>query len=167
MRALASLLLVGLCALALAASSAGASPPPGRWLAWNGRARTASLLLVAGYNGANNGLNFDGYGRGRLLVRIPVGWRVTVTCRNAASVRHSCAIVRGPQTVVPAFRGASTPAPLLGLSSGKTARFTFTASRPGTYRIACLVPGHEDARMWDVLDVGGAKRPSISVRTGF
>lgn len=100
MRALASLLLVGLCALALAASSAGASPPPGRWLAWNGRARTASLLLVAGYNGANNGLNFDGYGRGRLLVRIPVGWRVTVTCRNAASVRHSCAIVRDRKSVV-------------------------------------------------------------------
>ena len=42
-----------------------------------------------------------------------------------------------------------------------------SASRAGTYRIACLVPGHEEARMWDVLVVGGVKRPSISTRTGF
>ena len=49
------------------AASAGA----GRWLSWNAAARTASLTLVAGYNGANNGFNFDGYGRGRLLVQVP------------------------------------------------------------------------------------------------
>jgi hypothetical protein len=165
--ATSSLLAAAASALALAATSAGASPPAGKWLTWNAHARTASLVLVAGYDGSNNGFNFDGYGRGRLLVRIPTGWRVTVTCRNAASMRHSCAIVRGPRTAAPAFRGASTPSPLLGLRSGKTARFTFTASRPGTYRIACLVPGHEDARMWDVFVVGGVKRPSISTRTGF
>jgi hypothetical protein len=143
------------------------SPAPGRWLSWNVARRTASLTLVAGYDAANNGFNFDGYGRGKLLVRMPLGWRVSVTCRNAASRRHSCAIVRGPQTITPAFRGAATPTPTLGLRSGQTARFTFSASRAGTYRIACLVPGHEEARMWDVLVVGGVKHPSISTRTGF
>ena len=166
-RAVTSSLLAATFALALAVPSADASPPAGKWLTWDAHARTASLLLVAGYDGSNNGFNFDGYGRGRFLVRVPTGWRVTVTCRNAASVPHSCTIVRGPQTAVPAFRGASTPSPLLGLRQGKAARFTFTASRPGTYRIACLVPGHEDARMWDVFVVGGVKRPSISTRTGF
>ena len=139
----------------------------GNWLSWDSARRTASLTLVAGYNGANNGFNFDGYGRGKLLVRVPLGWRVTVTCKNAGSMRNSCAIVRGPQTITPAFRGAATPTPVLGLRSGQTARFTFMASRAGTYRIACLVPGHEEARMWDVLVVGGVKRPSISTRTGF
>jgi hypothetical protein len=167
-RAAASSFLVAAAGvLALAVTSAGASPSPGKWLTWNAHARTASLVLVAGYDGSNNGFNFDGYGRGRLLVRMPVGWRVTVTCRNAAFLRHSCAIVRGPQTALPAFRGASTRSPLLGLPSGKAARFVFTASRPGSYRIACLVPGHEDARMWDVFVVGGVKRPSVSTRTGF
>ena len=82
-------------------------------------------------------------------------------------MRHSCAIVRGPMTAVPAFPGATTPDPVLGLEKGKTARFTFTASRAGTYRIACLVPGHEEARMWDVLVVGGVKRPTIQTRAGF
>ena len=153
----------GLLLLLAPAASAGA----GRWLSWNAAARTASLTLVAGYNGANNGFNFDGYGRGQLLVRVPLGWRVTVTCRNAGSMRHSCAIVRGPMTAVPAFPGATTPDPVLGLEKGKTARFTFTASRAGTYRIACLVPGHEEARMWDVLVVGGVKRPTIQTRAGF
>jgi len=154
-------------AAALLVLAHGASAGAGRWLSWNAASRTASLTLVAGLNGANNGFNFDGYGRGRLLVRIPLGWRVTVTCRNAGSMRHSCAIVRGPMTVVPAFPGATTPDPVLGLAKGKTARFTFTASRAGTYRIACLVPGHEEARMWDVLDVGGVKRPTIQTRVGF
>jgi hypothetical protein len=153
--------------LAFAVTSAGASPPPSKWLTWNAHARTASLVLVAGYDGSNNGFNFDGYGRGQLLVRIPVGWRVTVTCRNAASMRHSCAIVRGAGTITPAFRGASTASPTIGLRSGQIARFSFTASRAGTYRIACLVPGHEQARQCDVLDVGGVKRPSISTRPGF
>ena len=124
------------------------SRPVKSWLSWNAARKTASLLLVAGYNGANNGFNFDGYGRGQLLVRIPLHWRVSVTCRNAASVRHSCAIVRGPLTTTPAFRGAATPSPTLGLRSGQTARFTFKASRirnlsgsrvssPGTSRRAC------------------------------
>ena len=162
-----SLLATAASALALTVTSAGASRPPSKWLTWNAHARTASLVLVAGYDGSNNGFNFDGYGRGKLLVRVPVGWRVTVTCRNAASMRHSCAIVRGAQTITPAFRGAATRVPTLGLDSGEVARFRFTASRAGTYRIACLVPGHEQARMWDVFDVGGVRHPSISARTGF
>ena len=91
----------------------------GRWLTWNAAARTASLTLVAGYDGSNNGFNFDGYGRGQLLVRVPLGWRVTVTCRNAGSMRHSCAIVRGAMTAVPAFPGATTPDPVLGLENGE------------------------------------------------
>jgi hypothetical protein len=163
----ASVLTAATTALALGAVAFAASPPLSTWLSWNTARRTASLTLIAGYSDANNGFNFDGYGRGKLLVRIPLGWRVAVLCRNASSTRHSCAIVQGPLTVTPAFRGASTPSPTVGLRSGQAARFTFKASRAGVYRIACLVPGHEQARMWDVLVVGGVRRPSITVRTGF
>jgi FtsP/CotA-like multicopper oxidase with cupredoxin domain len=158
----AAILAVTLLLLAPAAS-AGVS----RWLSWNAAARSVSLTLVAGFDGSNNGFNFDGYGRGKLLVRVPLGWRVTVTCKNAGTMRHSCAIVRGPMTAAPAFRGATTSNPVLGLRPGQTAQFTFTASRAGSFRIACLVAGHEEARMWDVLVVGGVKRPTISTRTGF
>jgi len=166
-RAALSLLAAATTALVSIPALAAGSPRVDNWLSWDATRRTASLELIAGYNGANNGFNFDGYGRGQLLVRVPLGWRVVVTCRNAASRRHSCAIVRGPQTITPAFRGAATPVPTLGLRPGRTARFTFEASRAGSYRIACLVPGHEEARMWDVLVVGSVRRPSISIRTGF
>lgn len=165
-----SVLAAAACALATVptvSSSTAAAATHGKWLTWNVGAKTASLLLIAGYDRANNGFNFDGSGRGKLLVRIPLGWSLRVTCRNASSTRHSCAIVHGPQTVTPAFRGAASPAPRIGLRKGETARFVFRASRAGTYRIACLVPGHEEARMWDVLDIGGARLPSLSIRTGF
>jgi Sulfocyanin (SoxE) domain len=164
-----SLIVLGALGAGLVSTGAGAagSAPVSRWLRWDAATHTASLTLIAGYNGANNGFNFDGYGRGRLLVLIPRGWRVTVICENAASMRHSCAIVRGPLTVAPAFPGATTPSPTLGLRAGQSARFTFKASTAGTYRIACLVPGHEQARMWDVLVVGKVRRPSISTQTGF
>jgi len=157
--------LVVVAALLVVVPSASAGV--GRWLSWDASARRVSLTLVAGYDGSNNGFNFDGYGRGRMLMRVPLGWRVTVTCRNAGSARHSCAIVRGSQTAVPAFPGAATADPIHGLRAGQTARFAFTASRSGIYRIACLVPGHEEARMWDVLVVGGVTRPSLSRVPGF
>ena len=81
-------------------------------------------------------------------------------------MRHSCAIVRGSLAVRPAFRGASSPQPVTGLSPGAKATFSFTASRTGTFRIACLVPGHEQARMFDVLEVARAGMPAISARPG-
>jgi hypothetical protein len=124
-------------------------------------------MLIAGDGSTNNGFNFDGYGRGMMLVRVPLGWRVVVSCRNWASMRHSCAVVRGPQTIVPAFLRAATPSPVVGLLGGQAASFAFTATRAGSYRITSLVPGDEQARLWDVLVIGGVERPSISVRTGF
>ena len=117
---------------------------------------------MAAYDGANGGFNFDGYGRGEMLLSVPLGWRVRIRCQNRGPLRHSCAVVPGPQTTTPAFRGAKTGA----LQAGRSATFSFVASRKGTYRLACLVPGHEEARMWDVLDVGRTRRVEISARAG-
>ena len=137
-------------------------PNPAQFLHVDAKARTAIVTLVAGYNGENNGFNFDGYGRGELLVSVPKGWRVRVTCTNHGAINHSCAVVKGPGTATPSFRGAATPI----LPRGKTATFSFVASRIGSYRFACLVPGHEEARMWDVLEVTAGGKPSVSARPG-
>ena len=138
-----------------------------RWLKVAGSPKTVSLVLIAGYNDANNGFNFDGYGRGMLLVRIPLGWRVLVTCRNASSLRHSCAVASGTQSTGPAFPGAATPAPIVGLLGGRVDRFGFVAGHAGSYRLTSFVPGDEQARLWDVLVVGGVTRPSLTIRNGF
>ena len=79
---------------------------------------------------------------------------------------HSCAVVHGPMTITPAFRGAPVPNPTVGLRRGATVTFFFVASRAGSYRFACLVPGHDEARMWDVLEVTRRGRPTISARPG-
>jgi uncharacterized cupredoxin-like copper-binding protein len=59
------------------------------------------------------------------------------------------------------FPGAATPQPRLGLEAGHTVRFTFRAGKKGVYRFACLVAGHEDARMWDVLKITKGGKPSV------
>jgi hypothetical protein len=69
-------------------------------------------------------------------------------------------------TAQSAFKGASVPNPTYGLQPGQSATFSFVASRTGSFRLACLVPGHEEARMWDVLEVTRGGKPSIVARPG-
>jgi hypothetical protein len=139
-----------------------APPSPSQFLHVEAKQRTALVTLVAGYDGENNGFNFDGYGRGELVLSIPRGWRVRVTCTNRGALDHSCAVVPGPMTVTPSFRGAATPI----LPPGSSTKFSFVASRVGTFRIACLVAGHEEARMYDVLEVTRGGKPTIRARPG-
>jgi FtsP/CotA-like multicopper oxidase with cupredoxin domain len=141
-------------------------PDPAQFLRVDSAHRAVRLTLIAGDGVSNNGFNFDGYGRGELLVSVPRGWRVTVRCTNHASSPNSCAVVSGPQASRPAFAGAATPHPVAGLQSGQSATFSFVASRVGSYRVASVVPGHEEARMYAVLEVSRGGRPSISARPG-
>jgi FtsP/CotA-like multicopper oxidase with cupredoxin domain len=145
-------------ALSLAAKP---PPPPSRFLAVDARRHRVTITLIASYDGENGGFNFDGYSR-YLMWTVPRGWSVRVVCTNRGPLRHSCAVVHGAGSTRLAFRGAATPQPGVGLETGRTARFTFRATRKGVYRFACLVPGHEEARMWDVLKIArrGA-RPSV------
>lgn len=150
------MLAAAFTALAIAA----APPPPGRFLHVDAAAHRVTVTLIASYDGANNGFNFDGYSR-ELMWTVPRGWTVRVLCENRGPLRHSCAVVANALATKPAFRGASIPNPKTGLQAGKKAAFTFRASKTGTYRFACLVPGHEDARMWDVLKITRQGRPSV------
>ena len=144
-------------ALSLAAQ---APPPPRRFLAVDAHRHRVTITLIASYDGENGGYNFDGYSR-LLMWTVPRDWTVRVVCTNRGPLRHSCAVVHGADSTEPAFPGAATPQPQLGLEAGHTARFTFRASKKGVYRFACLVPGHELARMWDVLTISGGGKPSV------
>jgi FtsP/CotA-like multicopper oxidase with cupredoxin domain len=145
-------------ALALAATPP--PPPPHRFLSVDARRHRVTITLIASYDGANGGFNFDGYSR-FLMWTVPLGWTVRVVCKNRGPLRHSCAVVKGPDSTKPAFRHAATPRPQTGLEPGQTARFTFRASSKGVFRFACLVPGHETARMYDVLEITRRGRPSV------
>jgi hypothetical protein len=156
-------LLAAVVAVLVVVPLGAARPPASHWLSWDAATHHARLLLVASYDSTNNGFNFDGYARGRLLVRIPRGWRLTVVCKNGGSRYHSCAVVQGAGTTGLAFPGAASPNPRLGLAPGKSASFTFRASRVGVYRLACLVPGHELAREYDVLEITRGGRPGVEL----
>lgn len=135
-------------------------PRPAQFLHADKRTHTATITLIASYNGVNNGFNFDGYSR-NLMWTVPRGWKVRVVCKNLGPLRHSCAVVKNSLSTKPAFKGASTRHPQVGLAPGKKATFSFRASKRGAYRFACLVPGHEDARMWDVFRIVRHGRPSV------
>ena len=144
------------------------APAGTRALVANAAAHTAMLLLVAGLGSANSGFNFDGASNGRLVVSIPVGYKVTVKFSNAAGLAHSAVVTayanRAAASFPPAFPGATTPNASTGVGQGVRQTFTFTATKVGTYAIVCAVPGHAAAGMWDVLKVtqGG----SASLTTG-
>ena len=137
-----------------------AAPAPARFLRVEARRHVVDVTLVASYDGANGGFNFDGYSR-VLLWRVPLGWRVRVTCENRGPLRHSCAVVQGAGSAQPAFPGAETKAPFTGLEAGRSSTFAFRASRAGVFRFADLVPGHEQARMYDVLEIARGGKPSV------
>jgi hypothetical protein len=146
-----------LVAAACGCGTSRKSVPLSSWLSFRAGDKTAKLRLVAAYNDAYNGFNFNGYAKGQVLVEIPQGWRVEVRCVNGSQdMRHSCAVVRG-LSGTPAFSGAASQS----LSPGSSAAFSFVATRRGSYRIVCLVPGHEQEGMWNALDVTRARLPAV------
>ena len=159
------LIAVGILALALpglyVASAATHGPsraPPPQWLAANTTTHTITLTLIAAYSNALSGFNFNGYGHGKMVISVPVGWHVTVIFSNKSAVPHSALVTPYARKTSTngfplAFSGASSPHPARGIVAGQTQRFSFVAVRVGIYALVCAVPGHAAAGMWDVLQV--------------
>lgn len=133
-----------------------------QWASYDSATQTFTLKLEAGYQDLNRGLNFDGKYKGQMVVTVPLGWTVTINFSNQGSINHSAAVVTASGTS-PVFAGASTPDPTVGTVPGQAAPFTFTASQVGSYRIACLLPGHEGLGMWDSFIVASGGLPSVKL----
>jgi len=141
-------------------------PDPQRFLSANPAAKAVRLTMLAALGSSNNGFNFDGYGRGELIASVPKGWRVTVQFENRGPRRASAAVVTGARSATLAFPGAAVPGPIQGIAPGGKSEFSFTAGHTGVFRIASLVPGQAEARMYAVLVVTRGGRPSITARQG-
>ena len=112
------LVWVAVPATAPAGTISAATP---RWLVADARARTAHLTLIASWGSANGGLNFDGYSNGRMVVTVPLGWKVQITFSNQSDAPHSAAVVAYQNPVPetgfkPAFKNAQSPHPLDGIT---------------------------------------------------
>lgn len=133
-----------------------------QWVSYDAATKTVTWKLEAGSSSVNLGLNFDGYDKGAMTVTVPVGWSVTADFSNVGSINHSAAVVTSSGTS-PVFTGAETPSPTTGTAPGQTATFTFTASTVGSYRLACLMPGHEAKGMWVTFVVASGGLPSVKL----
>ena len=120
--------------------------------------RTVQLNLIL------TGSNVNGYSSGQMTVRVPRGWRVDVYCSNQASGPHSCAITSGAGSTTPAFAGAASPDPVVGVPPGGAANFSFIVARLGSYRVASVIPGHRDPGPWEHFQVVAGGSPSVSTQ---
>jgi sulfocyanin len=166
------LLLVGALLLgaarAEAQSAAGGKIDPA-WLRADAATKTAEFKLVAGLTGLNGGMNFDGFGRGGLVLTVPRGWNVVLQFKNQdQNLPHSVEIIpdtgavpTGP--VPPAFEHAASSHVEQGFSAGQGADVRFVAGKAGAFLIFCAVPGHGAAGMWIRLAVSAsADKPSLA-----
>lgn len=165
----ASLLLAVLVVAAtgcdpITGTGSGTAPDPSSYLKVDAQTRTAVLTLIAGYPASDYQFNYNGYTDGQLLVKIPVGWQVTVQCANRSTINSSCAVVAGARATEPADPAWSTPDPGQGLKPGESASFVFAPLSTGDYRIASLVPGSEASGMWLDLEVVSGGKPTASLQ---
>ena len=110
----------------------------------------------------DGGMTINGKGNGGTAISVPQGWSVTLNCKNASSgIPHSCAVVDSQGNDTVQFN-ASTSNATSGMGSGQSQVTTFKATTVGTFRLACLVPGHEGAGMWATFTVTPSGSPSIS-----
>jgi len=137
------------------------------FLTYDARSRTVSLQLIAGYNGLNGSLNYNGATNGSHGLYVPTGWRIHVAVTNRDSdLQHSAIVVQKvlPPPIEPsepAFPAAALPRLDEGLQEDETETLDFIADRAGQYMIACGVPGHAQAGMWLQLAVSnGLKVPA-------
>lgn len=138
------------------------------WLWEDPAAKTVHLRILAGYHSVNGGFNFDGYANGKMVVTVPLGWKVDVLFKNVGELNHSFVVEPFGEKITsshpkPAFAGAEVPDPVVGVKPGGTATAAFAAAKAGHYRFLCGVPGHAAIGMWDVLNVKPGLKSALVV----
>jgi hypothetical protein len=127
---------------------------------------SVKIMLVATFNAANYGMNFNGYSHGKAILTVPVGWKVDVTFINPSPIPHSAIICEKADTKKlqipePYFTGGATPKHLTGQTMGK-AEFSFTPDEGGEFALACGFPSHALAGHWLGFNVSAeAKVPTL------
>jgi Sulfocyanin (SoxE) domain len=135
--------------------------------------KTIVIEMIAGATSAQSGFNYDGYYNGQADFVVPVGWNVTLDFQNKSSTPHSILLTNSLKTPLiptppPGGLAVITPAATKGLRGvGLHQVAGFTTRVPGKFYIACAVPGHVEAGMFDYLTVSAtAKQPAIVVGKG-
>lgn len=168
--------VAGMLACLPLVSPDGATPnttgPDPAWLTVDAEHKVAILVVKAGMNGGNSGMNFNGYDHGGLVFTVPVGWMVDLEFTNTdksqnhgvEAIAHADPIPFGPAPA--AFPKAVTDTAAEGLAPGSHASMHFTANAPGQYMLRCTTGGHGMLGMWITLVVtADAPVPTMAAAT--
>ena len=149
-----------LFALALAAPLARASAPvTPAWIVNDAAKQTASMSVLAGWNGNNGAWNYNGWHTGGLTVEVPLGWTILIDFKSQdAEVPHSLVVTKHyEQDQMPteltgqdaALPRAYSKSPTVGqVPQDGADQLRFKARAEGTYMWACGVPSHMLTGMW-------------------
>ncbi|HXT34861.1 MAG TPA: sulfocyanin-like copper-binding protein, partial [Chloroflexota bacterium] len=139
--------------------------PVGPWMYVDTKMHRVVFKVVAASDSTNNGFNFDGYAKGKANFIVPTGWTVNFIFTNHSPLAHSAAVVPTLKLNASVVPLAETPKANQGVGANVTQYAGFTAYAPGKDYLACLVPGHILAGMWDNFTISAtAKMPSIQVQ---
>ena len=138
------------------------------WMYVDTTHQSVTIKLKAAATSDNNGFNFNGYYNGKANFVVPLGWVVNVIFSNASAIPHSAALLLSknvpPKLATIAGGPVETPNAMQGVTAGKEQYVEFSAVDAGKYVLACLVPGHLPAGMWDNFTISSsAKMPTIQV----
>ena len=157
--------------LTAATSGDGALTTPD-WMVVDDAAKTVTLDVVVGMNGANNNWNFNGLINGEATIVVPEGYTVTMNFVNDdPAMAHSVGVstkeaVWPPlfTTVTPAFEGALSKNPTDMATStlpGERETLTFVADKAGEYALVCYIPAHAATGMWLGFTVSSDGRSGV------
>jgi Sulfocyanin (SoxE) domain len=90
---LGALLLVAVACDPITGTGSGTPPDPNKYLKVDSQTRTAVVTLIAGFPASDYQFNYDGYTDGQLVLKVPLGWTMTIQCANRSTVNQSCAVV--------------------------------------------------------------------------
>lgn len=130
--------------------------------------RSVKVTLVATFNAANYGMNFNGYSHGSALITVPKDWTVNVTFINPSPIPHSAIVIEKADTKKlqvpePYFAGGAVKDHIKGLSMGK-AEFSFVSDEAGEFALACGFPAHSATGHWIGFNVSAdAALPTLKL----
>ncbi len=159
-------------ALALVALLALGAPDTkvNSFMSYNASTKTVNIKVFAAYNSVQGGFNFNGGSNGSQTITVPVGWEVNIDVVNKDAIPHSAIIIADAQPLPNAPSQAAIPrAYTAHLTDGLPAQngedtMNFPApSTPGSYILACGVPGHATSGMWIKFVVAAANAPSYQM----
>lgn len=118
------------------------------FMRYDPEARRVELTIIAAYDQANSGYNFNGGFNGSHHVTVPLGWRIAVTLVNRDVIPHSFAVIRAVRQLPlridrPALPGAASRNHQFGVrAGGREDAVEFAAAIAGDYLIACGMTSH-------------------------